>query len=307
LRHILFTITKPIKGTTNLLNLDMGEFVGEFCLVLHAHLPWVLNHGIWPHGTNWVHEAAAETYIPLILECNKIIKEGFSPKFTIDISPVLCEMLANPKFKESFVGYCNDKIGGAKEDLQGFKIRKDLSKVEQQNYINVANFWIEFYTRIRDYFVKDLNKSILGGFKALQDQGHIEITTCAATHGYAPLLSKESSIHAQFYTAVNNYKKHFGREPIGTWIAECAYRPGYEWKKPIGGGKAFYRPGTEKFLSRNGLKYFFIDSPLLLGGVSQGVYAGRFPLLKQLWDQFVKQYKEEKINFTRDPLEHYLI
>jgi 1,4-alpha-glucan branching enzyme len=285
----------------------MPEFLGEFTLVLHAHLPWVLNHGIWPHGTNWVHEAAAETYIPLIMESNKLIAEGFSPKYTIDITPVLCEMLANAKFKESFVEYCDGKIHGAKEDLKEFETRKDLSKVEQQNYINMAKFWIEFYTRTKDYFSKDLNQDILGGFKKLQDAGHIDITTCAATHGYAPLLSRESSIYAQFKVAVDNYKKHFGREPNGTWIAECAYRPGYEWKKPVGTPETRYRPGVEKFLSANGIKYFFVDSPLLMGGVSQGVYAGRFPLLKQLWDQFVKQYKEEKADFTRDPLEPYLI
>jgi 1,4-alpha-glucan branching enzyme len=285
----------------------MGEFVGEFCLVLHAHLPWVLNHGIWPHGTNWVYEAAAETYIPILMECDKLMAEGYAPKFTIDITPVLCEMLANEKFKEGFIEYCDGKVSGAQADLEEFKNRGDIPKIEQTNFINMANFWIEFYTRTKRYFIVTLNKEILSGFKKLQDMGHIDITTCAATHGYAPLLSKESSIHGQFKTAVNNYKKHFGIEPMGTWIAECAYRPGYDWKKPIGTPASGYRPGVEKFLSRNGLKYFFVDSPLLMGGVSQGVYAGRFPLLKQMWDTFQKQYKEEKLDFNREQYEPYII
>ena len=30
---------------------------------LHAHLPWVLHHGRWPHGVDWLNEAAAETYL----------------------------------------------------------------------------------------------------------------------------------------------------------------------------------------------------------------------------------------------------
>ena len=42
--------------------------IGSYCLTLHAHLPWVLNHGVWPHGMDWVNEAAAETYVPLLME-----------------------------------------------------------------------------------------------------------------------------------------------------------------------------------------------------------------------------------------------
>ena len=35
-------------------------------LVLHGHLPDVLGHGSWPHGANWLYEAAAETYVPFL-------------------------------------------------------------------------------------------------------------------------------------------------------------------------------------------------------------------------------------------------
>jgi len=40
--------------------------VGSFCLVLHGHLPYVLRHGIWPHGEDWLYEATAETYLPIL-------------------------------------------------------------------------------------------------------------------------------------------------------------------------------------------------------------------------------------------------
>ena len=41
--------------------------------------------------------------------------------------------------------------------------------------------------------------------------GHIEIITCAATHGYLPLLSRDESIHLQLRTAVETHRRHFGR------------------------------------------------------------------------------------------------
>ncbi len=280
------------------------NFCGYFSFVLHSHLPWVLNHGIWPHGTNWVYEAAAETYIPIIRECNKLVKEGYKPYLSIDLSPVLCEMLIDKKFVEGFIDYCLKKIEGAKKDLKQFE---EMGYDPRQ--IQMAKFWIEFYQRTLDYFTKDLNKDIIRyGFKPLQDQGYFDIITCAATHGYAPLLSKESSIHAQFNVASKAYQKLFGKPPHGTWLAECAYRPAYKWKKPVGNDKNEYdRPGVEVFLSKNGLKYFFIDTALLLGGVSQGVYASRFPLLKELWERFEAQYKPSEENFERTPFQPYLV
>ena len=39
---------------------------GFLAITLHAHLPYVVNHGTWPHGIEWLHEAAAETYLPLL-------------------------------------------------------------------------------------------------------------------------------------------------------------------------------------------------------------------------------------------------
>src|SRR5437667_135122 len=37
-----------------------------FSLVLHTHLPMVLNHGRWPHGSDWLCEAASDCYLPLL-------------------------------------------------------------------------------------------------------------------------------------------------------------------------------------------------------------------------------------------------
>ena len=67
---------------------------GYFAFVLHSHLPYVLSHGRWPHGTDWLCEAAAETYMPLVRAMEELIAEGHHPKLTIGISPVLCEQLA---------------------------------------------------------------------------------------------------------------------------------------------------------------------------------------------------------------------
>ena len=72
---------------------------GYATLVLHSHLPYVLSHGKWPHGTDWLCEAAAETYLPILRILNELVSEGYRPKLTIGLSPVLCEQLADSSFK----------------------------------------------------------------------------------------------------------------------------------------------------------------------------------------------------------------
>jgi len=74
-----------------------------FSLVLHSHLPYLLNHGNWPHGEVWLLEAAAESYLPLlaILEELELQNQNIKNAFTLSFSPVLLEQLSAPHFKLS--------------------------------------------------------------------------------------------------------------------------------------------------------------------------------------------------------------
>ena len=40
--------------------------VGTFSLVLHTHLPWLPHHGRWPVGEEWLYQAWAGSYLPLV-------------------------------------------------------------------------------------------------------------------------------------------------------------------------------------------------------------------------------------------------
>ena len=49
---------------------------GSLLLILHTHLPYVIRHGRWPHGLEWLCEAAAECYIPLLREFFALKQDG---------------------------------------------------------------------------------------------------------------------------------------------------------------------------------------------------------------------------------------
>jgi 1,4-alpha-glucan branching enzyme len=272
----------------------------KFVLVLHSHLPYVLSHGKWPHGTDWLSECAAETYLPLLEAFDGMVGEGISPKATVGITPVLAEQLAAPGFGDELDGYLAQKRDAAIAD------GKQFQKTGEKERAVLANYWTETYSDLLTSYNERYGRDIIGGFRKLQDNGHIEIITCAATHGYLPLLGTDENVRAQIRQGVEVYQRHFGRSPKGIWIPECAYRPPYEWSPPIGeefGPKE--RRGVDSILSEHGIDYFILDTHLLRGGEPIGAYLDRFGALKSLWQQFEEAYPSKSVQSAKTPLAPY--
>lgn len=242
-----------------------------FSLVLHTHLPMVVNHGRWPHGSDWLNEAAFECYLPLLDTLHRLVADGVSPKWTINVSPVLTEQLASPEFQKELSFYY-DNVRRACVDSREYFGHEGLRDMVQLTY-----FWEEFYERMWELH-RRIAGDIPGTFADLQRSGHVEMITCGATHGYFPLLSRDESIHLQLRTAVETHKRHFGQAPRGIWLPECAYRPRYEWTPPTGRDRTRrLRPGVEELLAQHGLEYFVADYHLIAGGAPMFLYRDYLP------------------------------
>jgi 1,4-alpha-glucan branching enzyme len=306
--------------------------LGAFTFVLHSHLPYARLAGRWPHGEEWIHEAACETYIPLLQALYDLKERGVKFHITIGMTPVLAEQLADPLVLNNFEEYLNSKIVAARRDMDYFEGKPvDLSgtlgamslpstpavtaveaqaadvddtpeaaakadtavgdapkaaqdviadtkavKVEVVESTTTADTQLRYlaewykneFEKIKGAFVSRFNRDIVGAFRKLQDEGYVEITTSAATHGYLPLLGRDSSIYAQLKTGVASYERLFGRKPSGIWLPECAYRPAYVTE---GGLK---RPGIETWVAQQGLKVFFSETHTITGGHPVGIAAG---------------------------------
>jgi 1,4-alpha-glucan branching enzyme len=271
----------------------------DFVLVLHMHLPYVVNHGTWPHGMDWLFEAAAETYIPLIQMLDSLYRDNIPVSMTVNITPILLEQFNMNEFKEGFKDYLSNKIKNAIDDGIYFQ------KTKQTNLAELACFWENFYKATYDYF-ENIDEDLIKRFKGIQEREQIEIITCAATHGYFPLLGNDEAIRGQVGTAVETYKKYFGKKPKGIWLPENAYRPAYKWISPFG-GKTVNRKGIEEILSEFGIRYFFIDTKLIKNSKARGVYLDRFKGLQILWKQFRKQYTSEDLKKELSEHSTYLV
>jgi 1,4-alpha-glucan branching enzyme len=274
-------------------------------------MPYVLSHGVSPHGTDWINESAAECYLPLLHTLDRLANEGIKPRWTLNITPILAEQLEDPSFKSGFIDYCQQKIDVAVSDQRRFEREGPLWMQ------GLAAFWQRAYTRSLVQFKHQWGQSIVEAFAFFQNQGAIEIITSGATHGYQPLLGTDESCRAQIRLGVQTYEKYFGRKPRGIWLPECAYRPRYAWKSPVEPDSVpWERAGTDEIVAEEGLEYFFVDSHMIRGGQPLGTYAANFPQLAELFarssryftppDEFRSEYEPYLVPsgstiFARDP------
>ena len=229
---------------------------------LHAHLPYVVNHGTWPHGMEWLHEAATETYLPLLRVLGRLEQDGIGLHCNLNLTPILMEQLTHPVFLAEFPKYITRKIVAAREDEAFF------TQSGETHYAETARFWQRFFNQTLEHF-QALGGNIVSGFKHFHQAGFIEIITCGATHGYLPLLGTDESVRAQVRVAVQTHVRHLGEHPRGIWSPECGYRPAGPWSYPVANadGSAlapgFDRIGVEQAFAESRLNYFFVDTHLV--------------------------------------------
>ena len=244
---------------------------GYLSITLHAHLPYVVNHGTWPHGLEWLLEAATETYLPLLRVLERLQNDGIALKANLTISPILLEQLAHPVFQAELPRYLERKIAAARVDEEYFAANGE------EHLVYLARWWQKYFSQSLEDF-DALGQDIIQGFRKFNDAGMIEIITCAATHGYFPLLGTDESVVAQIKTGATTHHKHLGKQPRGIWAPECGYRPAGIWQAPVspeGSEKPwppFDRIGIEEALYQGGIQYFFVDTHLVEESVSHTPY-----------------------------------
>ena len=190
----------------------------DFVFTLHSHLPYVLNHGRWPHGSDWLCEAALDTYLPLLEVFRGLEAEAIPAPVTIGFTPVLANQLTNPVFVTEMEAFFDQRLKSCDE------APASLGATGDNHLLPLVGFWRARLVRLRELFHR-IDRDLIGAFRALETAGHIEIMGSAATHGYLPLLARDESIRLQLAVGVSEHRRIFGRSPAGCWLPECAYRP----------------------------------------------------------------------------------
>ncbi|MCS7233249.1 MAG: DUF1957 domain-containing protein [Synergistetes bacterium] len=254
--------------------------LGYIHLTLHGHVPFVLNHGTWPHGEVWLQEIVWETYIPLLELLHEYRVSKLPIKLTLNLSPILLEQISNQRFIKNFEDYINEQIKYAKREEEEYRTREPIRS-------NLAKYWISIYEKRKQFF-ENLD-GIVSSFKKFAEDGLIEIISCAATHGYLPLLGYDECVESQVKIGLMTSRKHFsGLDIKGFWLPECAYRSSYKWTNPIT-GETLFRKGLEIILYDNRITFSYTDYHLLVGQEKVGIVES--PYESKSWDSLEKREK----------------
>jgi 1,4-alpha-glucan branching enzyme len=228
---------------------------GYLAVHLHAHLPYVRHpeHQQFLEE-RWFFDAIVDTYAPLVSRFEQLHEEGVPFRLSMTLSPTLLEMFADPLLQERFATHLDKQLELCSKEL--------LRTFEDPTFGVIVDM---YYQRLYDVArqMARFGRNLANGFRMLADMGHLEIVTCAATHGFLPHMQLvPGAVGRQLRYAVETHERLLERKPDGIWLPECAYYP-----------------GLEDQLLKNGLLYFFADThafhlgnPRSIRGVYSHVY-----------------------------------
>lgn len=194
---------------------------GGLALVLHAHLPFV-RHPEHPRflEENWLFEAITETYLPLLQIMEGWWRDGLATRLTLTLSPTLCAMLRDPLLQDRYEQHLAGLLELAEKETH--RTRWEPATLA------LAEMYLARFRGLQAYY-EQLGRDVVGAFRRFQEQGRLEIITCAATHALLPLLAGHPpSLRAQILVARDDYRECFGCDPRGIWLPECAYTDAVE-------------------------------------------------------------------------------
>jgi len=233
----------------------MEDCKGYLSLVLHAHLPYVRH----PEYTDsfeedWLYEAITETYIPLLNVFESLVRDGIDFRLTLSLSPPLMEMLADPLLQDRYVQHLEKLIELADKEVARTQGQREFNKL--------ALMYQMRFRKSHQRYTGQYGRNLVKAFGAFQELGKLEITTCAATHGFLPLMEvNREAVRAQIRIGAKVYEKHLGRRPRGIWLPECGYNP-----------------GDDEVLREEGIRFFFVDTHAVLYASPKPRYAVYAPI-----------------------------
>jgi 1,4-alpha-glucan branching enzyme len=170
-------------------------------------MPYVEGFGTWPFGEEWLWEAIATSYLPLL----DVL--GRAP-ITLSLTPVLCDQLEAPAAIERCLAFLTEiRPESHRLDIVGFR------RERQDALVGELERSAAEYARAADRL------AALGPGGLLKALGEHAGWTSAATHPVLPLLTGDAFAALQVQTGIASHRRRFGTWAGGFWLPECAHEP----------------------------------------------------------------------------------
>jgi 1,4-alpha-glucan branching enzyme len=194
---------------------------GELAIVLHTHMPYVEGFGTWPFGEEWLWEAIATCYLPLL----ELLEEG--APLTVSLTPVLCDQFEAAGIGERFARFVGEtRAYTHAEDAAGLR-----AAGHERLACELERAWSDYERALQSF--ERRGRDLLGAFAP-----HAQWTS-AATHAVLPLLASEAGLRMQVQGGIESHRARFDRSREtravgahprfgqqwrgGFWLPECAH------------------------------------------------------------------------------------
>ncbi len=201
---------------------------GALAIVLHTHMPYVEGgapwpppdmdafvrnpegFGTWPFGEEWLWEAIATSYLPLldVLPAN--------PPLTLSLTPVLCDQLEAPGAIERCIAFL--------EQIRPESHARDIAAARRAGDVRQVAELERSATQYADAAER------LKRLDLLHALGERATWTSSATHAVLPLIASDAGVALQVETGIDSHRRRFGEWSGGFWLPECAHAP---WLDPL--------------------------------------------------------------------------
>jgi 1,4-alpha-glucan branching enzyme len=176
---------------------------GALAIVLHTHMPYVEGFGTWPFGEEWLWEAVATSYLPLL-----DVLDAHPGRVTLSVTPVLADQLEAPGALERLDAFLADvRPASHALDLEAAGDPGEARALEAS-----AAAYAHALERLR------------AGDLLARLGAHVSWTS-PATHAVLPLLATEAGLRLQVETGIASHRARFGDWAGGLWLPECAHAP----------------------------------------------------------------------------------
>ena len=242
-----------------------GAAPGEVALVLHTHLPWLKNHGVWPVGEEWLFQAWGESWLPVTDVLLRLADEGRTNLLTLGVTPMVAAQVADARLAAGGVA-----VSALWEQRTG---RQDRTS----EVMALGPWHWQRYQRLLDIHERiEAAGGLLHVWADLAADGVIELLGGPLSHPYLPLQTDAALIDAQLEAGLAHHRT-WSTAPTGLWAPEMAYRPrgpvadatatpdavdehGTPALPTVGGEL----PGLEEQYAQHGITHFLVDAATLV-------------------------------------------
>jgi 1,4-alpha-glucan branching enzyme len=196
----------------------MSAAPGALAIVLHTHMPYVEGHGTWPFGEEWLWEAVATCYLPLL-----DVLDAAPGRVTLSVTPVLGDQLEAPG--------ALDRCAAFLREIRPESHRLDIAAADDRRVVAALGHSAGIYERA--VAALDRGDAAAGGPApggvAARLAAHATWTS-AATHAILPLLATAGGVRLQLETGIAAHRARCAAWGGGLWLPECAHA---SWLDPL--------------------------------------------------------------------------